>query len=62
MSCAACLTLDYGSLGQKKLYVLTQICIFSFASKYPNKIFIDINYVPMDIRIDVYQKLGIRLM
>ena len=43
-------------------YVLTQICIFSFASKYPNKIFIDIHYVPMDIRIDVYQKLGIRLM
>ena len=60
MSCAACLTLDYGGLGP--FYVLTQICIFSFASKYPNKIFMDINYVPMDITIDVYQKLGIRLM
>ena len=27
-----------------------------------SKIFIDINYVPMDITIDVYQKLGIRRM
>ena len=46
--------------------VLTQICIFSFASKYPNKGFIlldrirlalliDINYVPMDITFDVYK-------
>ena len=61
MSCAACLTLDYGGFGPF-FYVLTQICIFSFASKYPNKIFIDINYVPIDITIDVYQKLGIRRM
>ena len=47
--------------------VLTQICIFSFASKYPNKSFIlldrirlalliDMNYVPMDITFDVYKK------
>ena len=46
--------------------VVTQICIFSFTSKYPNKSFIlldrirlalliDINYVPMDITIDVYR-------
>ena len=47
--------------------VLTQICIFSFASKYPSKSYIlldrirlallrDINYVSMYITIDVYKK------
>ena len=46
--------------------VLTQICIFSFGSKYPSKsfilldrirlaLFIDINYVPINITFDVYK-------
>ena len=46
--------------------VLMQICISSFAPKYPYKSFIlldrirlalliDINYVPMDITFDVYK-------